>query len=286
MSNVGTKHPLAAPMVAGIDTLRRLGLNTEAKEHLSRHAIGDFWDVTTSGHAPNGPGGEMRWNVAAIDDEFRNESIAFFIDYVARAKHLPNIKKVVMHCSPKRWSHEEQARGDVGEYDRLIEGIRQIAAFAEQHGIEIVLENDVLKWTGIPDEVTADQVDWESRNQIFGVSPEEWIQICIDVDQPNVGLCLDGSHVSTHVQLFDGAERRREVIMAYLARPDLIRHVHWNDNYVFDVRGRTGTHVLIGKGTLPVEFHRRIKGLGATILLEHYETIEDLEEELEFIKGL
>ena len=286
MSNAGTKYTLSAPMTAGIDNISRLGLNTEAKVDLSRDAVEDFHDVIISGHAPNGPNGEMRWNVAAIDDEFRKESIAFFIGYVASAKHLPHLKKVNMHCAPRRWFHEDQTRGEVGEYDRLIDGIRQIAAFAQQQDIEIVLENDVLKWTDIPDEVTADQVDWESRNHIFGVSPEEWIQICVDVDRPNVGLCLDGSHLSTYVQLFDEPERRQEAIMAYLAMPDLIRHVHWNDNYVFDVRGRKGTHVLIGKGSLPVEFHRRVKGLDATILLEHFETIEDLEEELEFIARL
>ncbi|MDP6381496.1 MAG: aldehyde ferredoxin oxidoreductase C-terminal domain-containing protein, partial [Phycisphaerae bacterium] len=48
--------------------------------------------------------------------------------------------------------------------------------------------------------------------------------------------------------------------------------------YLFDARGRTDSHELLGKGSLPVELHRAIKCLDATLLLEHFHTIEELEE--------
>jgi hypothetical protein len=44
--------------------------------------------------------------------------------------------------------------------------------------------------------------------------------------------------------------------------------------------------MCIGKGTLPFEFHRKIKRLDATLLLEHFYTIEELEEELVYIDRL
>ena len=74
--------------------------------------------------------------------------------------------------------------------------------------------------------------------------------------------------------------------MAFVAKPDLIRHVHWSDNYLYDARGREDSHALIGKGSLPVELHRAIKELDATILIEHFYGIEELEQELEYIEAL
>ena len=74
--------------------------------------------------------------------------------------------------------------------------------------------------------------------------------------------------------------------MGFLARPDLIRHVHWNDNYLHDPRGRVDSHALIGKGSLPKEMHRAIKTLDAMLHIEHFYTIEGLEEELEYIAQL
>ena len=73
---------------------------------------------------------------------------------------------------------------------------------------------------------------------------------------------------------------------AFLEKPDLIRHVHWSDNYLYDQRGRNDSHLSVGKGTLPTEMHRRIKRLDATILLEHFYTFEELAEELEYIDSL
>ena len=40
-------------------------------------------------------------------------------------------------------------------------------------------------------------------------------------------------------------------MLAFLSRPDLIRHVHWNDNYLYDFRGRKDSHAALDHGTLP-----------------------------------
>ena len=129
-------------------------------------------------------------------------------------------------------------------------------------------------------------MDWTGRNECFGASPEEWAQVCEDVDRPNVGLCLDSSHACTYAHSFADPGKRTERVLAFLTVPHLIRHVHWNDNYLYDVRGRTDSHAVLGKGSLPIELHRGIKRLDATVVLEHFYSIEELEEELGFIEGL
>ena len=52
----------------------------------------------------------------------------------------------------------------------------------------------------------------------------------------------------------------------------------------YDAFGTVGNdYANVGQGSLPIEMHRAIKGLDATLLLEHYYSIEELEEELEYI---
>ena len=75
-------------------------------------------------------------------------------------------------------------------------------------------------------------------------------------------------------------------MLALLAKPHLIRHVHWSDNQLNDSRGRTDSHALVGKGSLPIELHHGIKYLNATLLLEHFYFVEELEQELEFFDSL
>ncbi|MBM3933050.1 MAG: TIM barrel protein [SAR202 cluster bacterium] len=272
-------------MTAGADTLRRLGLKTEVKTDLSPEKTTAFQDLIISAHIPNGPSGEYRYNISAADSEFRQFSIDAITAYIDKVRHFPNLRQVVLHCHTQRYFHVEQPRGHVGEYGLLIDGIRQVGAFAVKFGIEVVLENDTLKWTDIPETTEAWEVDWTQRNHVFGVAPEAWIKVCEDVNRPNVRLCLDGSHLCTYAALFD-AEKRPAIAMAYMAQSHLITHVHWNDNYLMDKRGRKGHHVLLGKGSLPREFHKKVKSLNATLLLEHFESVESLEEELDYISKL
>ena len=286
----GFRHPLVATVEA-FDHIERLGLNGNAGTTLTNEveAMNAFSQVLVSGHAPSSlqVGGKIRGNIASTDDEFRDMSIRTILDYVDVARRYPHLKLVNMHFAPKRWIDETQNQFQTGAYDRLIDGIRQIAAFAERSGIQIVLENNCayFELNGIADDVPAEKMDWADKNEYFGVSPEEWTQICEDVDRPNVGLCLDTSHACTYAHTFP-EDRRKERMLAFLAKPHLIRHVHWSDNYLYDTRGRNDSHVSVGKGSLPTELHRGIKRLDAVILLEHFYTIDELEQELEYVTAL
>lgn len=286
----GFRHPLVATVDA-FDHIERLGLNGNAGTTLTNEveAMNAFSQVLVSGHAPSSlqVGSKIRGNIASTDDEFRDMSIRTILDYVDVAQRYPHLKLVNMHFAPKRWIDETQNQYQTGTYDRLIDGITQIAAFAERRGIQIVLENNCayFELNGIADDVPAEKMDWADKNEYYGVSPEEWTQICEDVDRPNVGLCLDTSHACTYAHAFP-EDRRRERMMAFLAKPHLIRHVHWSDNYLYDTRGRNDSHVSVGRGSLPTELHRGVKRLDAVILLEHFYTIDELEQELEYVTAL
>jgi len=285
MSDFGTKYTLSAPPDTGIENLERLGMFTEIGMVASADEASALTDVAISSHAPLYRGPE-RLNIAATDAEFRQMSLDSILAYVDMVRDLPHMKKINMHPSPKQWLYEDQTGGRQGDYGLMIEAIRQVADYCARSGLELVLENNSTRWYGVPDDLSADQVDWPNMTLAYGSSPEEWIQICEEVDRANVFLCLDSSHSATYAHTFTDPERRADVSMAYLARPDLIRHVHWNDNYLYDMRGRNDSHALLGKGSLPIEMHRAIKGLDATLNIEHFYSIEELEEELEYIRAL
>ncbi len=278
------RHQLGVTSAAGLETLRRLGLNTEASMVDDIDEMDELAGVLVSAHAPAVVRG-VRLNIAATDADFRKTSVQVIVDYIARAARYPNVRQINMHFAPKRWDDAVQTAGREGRYDLLIDGIRQVAAFCERHDLELVLENLNSYWSDDIKDTPHDQVDWSSRNEYFGMAPEEWQQIVLDVDRANVGLCLDSSHVVTYSHRFP-EDRREERVLAFLSRPDLIRHVHWNDNYLYDPRGRDDSHAPLDKGTLPTEMHRRIKYLDATLLLEHFYDVDVLEEELAFIDSL
>ena len=285
MSSVGTKYPLSAPPEAGIEHLRRLGLGTELSTEPDDEEIATFGEIAVSAHAPLYDG-DIRLNIAATDSEFRRKSMDMILGYIDRVRPLPALKKINVHPAPKRWLHENQEQGRKGDYDLMIESIRQIAAHCAKTGLELVLENNTFRWEGIDDSVLPHEVDWDKQTVSFGSAPEEWIKICEDADRSNVGLCLDTSHSCTYAQSVSDHSQRLDLIMAFLAKPDLIKHVHWNDNYLYDLRGRNDSHAVLGKGSLPTEFHQAIKGLDATLIIEHFYSIKELEEELEYITQL
>ena len=253
-----TRYPLSAMPDVGLEVLERLGLTAEANTDMSLEEMTPFVGVLVSGHAPTRKDG-MRLNIAATDD-FRQVSIGEHLAYVDAVSRLPRLRQVNIHFAPKRWVEDTQLYGQESDYGLMIDAIMQIASFAAERGKEIVLENHIRHWTDIPDDVTGDGVDWTDRNGYFGVAPEEWIGACKDVDRQNVALCLDTSHACTHTHLFP-EEKRPDVLMSFLAEPQLIRHVHWSDSYLYDQRGRTDSHAVVGKGSLPTDFHRA-KGVG------------------------
>ena len=280
------KFPLSVPVKAGLANIKRLGLRAETSIRDNVMDYMDFSSVLYSAHAPIRIGEELL-NIAATDDEFRELSITTFKNYLDKCGTFANIRQFNMHFALKRWISDNQRRGQIGEYERHIESIRILAEHAAYYDIEIVLENLNSHWNtnGISPNTPWDVVDWSNKNEVFGMSPEEWLQICLDVDRSNVRLCLDSSHICTYAHRFPEHDRER-IVFSFLKEPQLITHVHWSDNYLYDVRGRDDSHLSVGKGTLPVEFHRTIKRLDATILLEHFYSLDELEEELDFIYRL
>lgn len=281
----GTKYPIAVRMEAGRDVLERLRLTCESKIDQSIDDMSRMSDLMTSAHAPTMKAG-ARLNVGATDEEFRQDSIQEMLTFIDTAARFSRVKKVNMHPGPKQWPDELQTAGRYGDYGFQIDAIRQIGDYAAAKGLELVLENNNANFADVPDDLPTEEIDWSERKQSFGASSEEWMQIGVDVDRSNVGLCLDTSHTCTYAHTFADPNRREDIVMAFVSRPDLIKHVHWNDNYLYDTRGRTDSHALLGKGTLPVDLHRVIKSLDATIVIEHFYSVDELEEELEFIVGL
>ena len=271
-------------MSAGLGLLDRLSLVTEAAAHLTPDEYAPFSAIMVSGHGPYLEGG-VRWNIAATDDEYRTRSLEAMRAFIQMSPRFPRLKQVNLHFPARQWRDEAQPHGHRGTYDRMIDGFRELAAVAAVQGIELVLENGNAHWSGVPEDFPTEQVDWSDRNQVFGSAPDQWIGICKDIDRDNVGLCLDSSHIVTHSHTVP-EEQRGDEVMKFLSEPDMIRHVHWNDNYLYDSRGRTDQHALLGKGTLPEEVHKRIKRLDATLHIEHFYGVEELEAELQYIDSL
>ena len=281
----GIKHPLSAPVRSGLETLESLGLLAESSMRDEIRLLDDYADVLISAHAPATAPDGSRLNIAATDNDFREMSIGIITKFIDEACRYPNLKQVNVHFAPRQWIDETQTAGQEGDYDHLIDGVRRIAAHADRQDIEVVMENGILHWKDVDESVEPETRDMTTRNRYFGSAPEQWIEVCEDVDRDNVGLCLDSSHACTYAQTFPDSQRE-ERVLAFLKRPELIRHVHWSDNYLYDKRGRNDSHLSVGKGTLPREMHRRIKRLDATILLEHFYTVQELKEELEYIDSL
>ena len=272
------------PCGAGRDVLLRHGFGAEAATTLDNANHVGVEDLVRTAHAPySGP--EGRFSIADVDDGLREEAIGRIEDYIDGAKaRFPNLEKINMHCSPKRWADE--ARPLQGEYDRLIDAIRRIGAKAEQHGLTVVVENNRAYWEDVGEEVSADQVDRAAQNEYFGVEPDEWITVQRDVDRPNVFLCLDTSHACTFVQTVTGEAERKAMMLSYLEAGEALRHVHWNGNDLLTNVGRQDTHMSLHKDDLPDELHARLRNWDATLLLEHWYGEEALEGELAYIDAL
>jgi sugar phosphate isomerase/epimerase len=281
---VSRPERILLPCKAGRDVLVRYGFGAEASTTLDDSAHNGVEDLVKTAHAPYS-GSEGRFSIADVNDDLREEAIGRIEAYIEGAKaRFPNLEKINMHCSPKRWASDD--RPLKGEYDRLIDGIRRVGAKADQHGLTVAVENNRAYWEGVGEEVSADQVDREAQDEYFGVEPDEWIAVQRDVDRPNVFLCLDTSHACTYTQTAVDPEDRKRLMLRYLDAGDALRHVHWNGNDLLTNVGRQDTHMSLHKDDLPDELHARLKGWDATLLLEHWYGEEALEGELSYIESL
>ncbi|MBM3933049.1 MAG: sugar phosphate isomerase/epimerase [SAR202 cluster bacterium] len=297
MPKTTTRHPLIGMQQLPVADVKRLGLaGVEGYMHSPREEMLAYKEVMVSAHGPTEMQ-ELRMNYAATDDEWRRMSIKDTTDYLDMMRDFPHVKKVNIHFSPEQWNGvphpsligkremKEQTRGNRGEYSRLIDALKEIGAHAAKRKLELTLENHARYWALLPPNTDGMKVDWSKQNRYFGTSPEEWVKIALDINMPNVGLCLDTSHATTYARTFPAAEREK-VLFSFLARPDLIRHVHWSDSSLTGPAGLTDAHQLLGVGELPRAFHKAVKALDATVLMETFGTVEETEKQMEFIAGL
>ena len=278
-----TKHPLSAPLEAGGQLLDCLGLATEAKIALDAAEHDGLASLIHSAHAPFSLGSK-RLNVACTDDAWRQQSIDIQRDYIRGCRRFPKVRKVICHIAPSVWYDSTGAPEQEGDYDRLIDALKGHAQFAADLGMEVTLENNRTYYHHQMDKAPAD-ANGVSVCQYFGALPEEWLQIVKDVACGNFSGCLDTSHACTTTHRFS-SDHRADVLMRFLAEPDLIGHVHWNGNDLYDDQGRDDRHRPIDEGGLPGECHRTIAGLDATLHLEHWFDASVLERELNFVETL
>lgn len=176
---------------------------------------------------------------------------------------------------------------EVGDWDRTVAGLQEIADHARPKGFELVLENVVYYWPPVPEHIPAERADRSQCLYQLGREPQEWRQLWAAIDRDNVRLCLDTSHATTcAVATSDLAEQARRVQEFLDVGGELIAHVHWSDNYLGGHRGRNDSHLHVGQGTLPRPFHAQVKRLAAVKHLEHKSTVEELRDELAFIEQL
>ena len=278
------KEVLLLPYGAGREVLERYGFGVEAPTSLKDPAIDPVADLVVSAHALYSKDG-IRLSIADVDDSRRSASIAEIVAYIeAAVSRFPNLRQINMHASPKRFLYEQFML--LGDYARLIDAIREIATTAAKHGLNIVVENNRAYWDGVPDDTEAETVDRREQNDYFATAPEEWRQVQIDVDRPNVSLCLDTSHACTYAQTVENLAEREAIMMRYLEAGDALKHFHWNGNDLLTNAGRQDKHFSLHEDSLPEILHARIKTWEGTRLLEHWYGEEKLEGELKYIGTL
>ena len=206
-------------------------------------------------------------NLAALDDALRLSSIEAVKDAIDRGEQY-GVDRMVMHTM----GIESRNGETLGTYERMIEGIRALADYAQPKGITLCVENQAQH---IPHRV------------IYGVRAEEWIRICEDVDRSNVMLTLDTSHAACAAALLPRKEDRFAYMYEFLRCPERIGRVHWSDSKLGKCEAfYCDMHLVPGDGDLPVEFHRAIKNLDAVKTLEQKCPEEDVRRALSFIDGL
>jgi sugar phosphate isomerase/epimerase len=180
-------------------------------------------------------------------------------------------------------------RPDLADWDLLVEAIREIARRCRSLGLTLSVENNWAYWDGIDPTLPLGAYDPAQFVEYYGTSPDEWLRLAKDVNEPNVSLCLDPSHAVPYAHRWP-VDERGKVMDQYLVDLGLLGHLHWNDSDLYDPRGRDDLHLPVGTGTLGEGFHRALKGwareTGRIALLEHFVDRASLERELAYIAVL
>ena len=259
-----SKKTLLISPVHTPEFLKKYGLGVEA--HIGRHDILPTWEqyipFVYGVHLPY-----SKRNLAAFDDDLRASSIESVKAAIDIGCSYP-VKEMVMHTM----GIESLDGVLLGNYERMIEGIRELADYAATKGITLCIENQAQH---IPHRV------------IYGVTAEEWYKIQKDVNRENVMLTLDTSHAACAAALLVGPEARFEYMYEFLKHPERIGRVHWSDSRLSKAEAYyRDMHLVPGEGDLPIDFHRRIKNLDAIKTLEQKRPEEDAIRGLEFIESL
>ncbi len=207
-------------------------------------------------------------NYGAIDMEHRNASMAKTIAAMEESAEM-GISKVVLH--PLGIWEENEVK--VGDYEIFVESMKKLVPMAEKLKLLVCVENMVLRAP--------------TTNIRYGCTVEEWWGILDILNSPAFSLTLDTSHAASNATHGKTPEERVKMLWHYLDRPELISHVHWSDAMMMD--GTTkyqDMHLVPGKGDIPIDFHRAVLELKATIVLEQHCSDEACAEGLAFAASL
>lgn len=244
--------------------LRQNNLFVEA--HIGRYDTLPGWDA----YIPFVGGVHLPYaglNLAALDDEHRLQSIQAVKNAIDAGCQYP-VDRMVMHTM----GIESLDGKRIGAYERMIDGIRELADYAAGKGITLCVEN---------------QAQHVPHRVIYGVYAQEWYRICEDVDRENVLLTLDTSHAACAAATFAGPENRFAHMYAFLKHPEKIGRVHWSDSRLQNAEAfYRDLHLIPGEGDLPRAFHQQIKKLDAVKTLEQKRSEEDVMRGLAFIESL
>ncbi|MBQ7339022.1 MAG: sugar phosphate isomerase/epimerase [Clostridia bacterium] len=206
-------------------------------------------------------------NLAALDDAWRQRSIETLKTAIDTGCCYP-VDRMVMHLMGIEALHGEV----VGNYERMIEGIRAVADYAATKKIILCLENQALHM---------------AHRKAYGSMAEEWFQIYTDVCRDNVMLTLDTSHAATGAATKESAQERFAYLYEYLKHPEWIGRVHWSDAKLTNREAfMCDMHLIPGEGDLPLDFHRAIKRLDVIKTLEQKRPEADVLRGLAFIEAI
>ena len=207
-------------------------------------------------------------NLAAYDENLRADSIAKIKEAIDIGCQYPT-DYFVMHPT----GYEVMSGKIVGCYDFLIPSIMEIADYAAAKNKIICLENQVMREP--------------ERQRSYGYCASEWLRIHRDVNKPNVMLTLDSSHAATSVAVYDDLKDRQKHLFDFLAKPELIKRIHWSDSILENNASKyTDMHLVPGRGDLPREFHQAINAIDCVKTLEQRVSDEEHIFSFEFINSL
>ena len=207
-------------------------------------------------------------NLASFDDAERNSDIQFLEEHLRIAASLGTDRTITHTCGL------ESIEGVVtGCYERMIDALQHLADYAASLDLLFCIENMCYR---APE-----------KRHLYGSNAAEWLRIYEDVDRPNVRLTLDSSHATSSIIPYKTHEERKRHIFDFLKYPERIAHVHWSDSRIANQDALfLDLHLIPGDGDLPIEFHKALKRLDATKLLEQHCSDEDTLRGVRFIEQL